>query len=78
MEAYTTSVQWGIDPEQFWRLTPYLTRLAIQGLRNGQAVLAWQIAALMRQKKLPDIETLIGKKKDIRDLKNALKGLGRK
>jgi hypothetical protein len=67
-------MQGGIDPEQFWRLTPYLTRLSLQGLREGKTILAWQIAALSRQKKLPELDALLGKKKTGRDLKEALSG----
>lgn len=59
MRAYKAAVQHGIDPETFWRLTPYLTRKAIAGLRDGRITLAWQIAVLSRQKKMPKLDTLI-------------------
>ncbi|GAF93544.1 unnamed protein product [marine sediment metagenome] len=46
----------------------------MQGKRDGTTTLAWQIAALSRQKKLPKLETLLGRKKRIDGLKHALRG----
>jgi len=40
-------------------LTPYLTRKAIGGMRDGRTILAWQIAAFTRQKKLPKLDELL-------------------
>lgn len=68
----------GIDPELFWRLTPYQTGLVIQGLQENAITQAWYTAALSRQKKLTPLDTLLGKKKDMNDLKEALRGFGKK
>jgi hypothetical protein len=48
------------------------------GLRDGRTTLAWQIAALSRQKRLQNLEQLMTKKrKNVgTDLKAALKGFG--
>ena len=74
--AFEASVQQGIDPEAFWRLTPYQTRIAMTGLRDGRMILAWQVAAFSRQKKLKPLAQLLKKKQTgpgiieaIRDLK---------
>lgn len=49
------------------------------GLRDGRMVLAWQIACLTRQKKLPKLEDVMEKvrRRDPADLLNALKGIHR-
>lgn len=63
MAAYRAACRDGIDPEAFWRLTPYQTGIAATGLRDGRTILAWQIAALERRKKLPKLEDLLSQKK---------------
>lgn len=75
--AYQAAIRDGVDPVSFWGLTPYQTRLTMQGLRDGRTTLAWQIAALSRQKKLSNLEQLLCKKKPKTgaDLMEALKGL---
>jgi hypothetical protein len=60
--AYQRACRDGIDPQTFWELTPYQTRIAVTGLRDGRATLAWYIAALERQRKLPTLEQLLSKK----------------
>jgi len=44
-------------------MTPYQTRLAMVGGRAGRTTLAWQVAALSRQKKLPALDKLLIEKK---------------
>ena len=78
MAAYKTALAQGIGPETFWALTPYQTQLAIQGQRERQITLAWYIAALSRQKKLLELDALLGKKKNMQGLKMALQGIGAK
>jgi len=76
--AYQAAVRDGIDPIEFWAMTPYLTRVAMNGLRDGRTTLAWQIAVLSRQKRLQNLDQLISKKKNsIADLKNTLGGFSR-
>jgi len=48
--------------------------------QDGRTILAWQIAALSRQKRLPKLDTLLGKRKSMDELKQTLvgfKGKGR-
>jgi len=45
-------------------LTPYQTRVAQLGLRDGRLTLAWEIAVLERRRKLPKLEDLLSKKKE--------------
>lgn len=61
MAAFKAAVQQGIDPEQFWRLTPYLTAKALEGLQKGRLSMAWHTAAFQRTKKLEKLEHYIGK-----------------
>lgn len=45
-----------------------MTSVIIPPLRDGRTILAWQIAALSRQKKLPKLESLlsdIGEPEDV-------------
>jgi hypothetical protein len=62
--AYQAACRDGIDPQVFWGLTPYQTRIAQTGLRDGRLTLAWYIAALERRRKLPNLEDLLSKKKE--------------
>ena len=77
MAAFRVAVQSGLDPDAFWRLTPYLTRQAVSAAQDNRTILAYQIAGLSRQKKLPKLETLLTKaeKRSMNDLKNMLKGI---
>lgn len=56
-----------MQPADFWGLTPYLTFHAVAGLLNGAHTRAWFQAAMIRAKKLPELDELItgaAKKKD--------------
>lgn len=79
MAAFKAACRDGIDPEAFWRLTPYQTRIAMMGLRDGRMTLAWHVACLTRQKKMPKLESLMEKhrKRDPADLLDMLKGFNR-
>ena len=72
MAAFQMACRDGIDPAAFWGMTPYECRYAMAGLRDGRTTLAWQIAALNRQKKLPNLNRLLAKKG--KSLKEALLG----
>lgn len=61
--SFKAAVRDGIDPIGFWSMTPYLTRQAMYGLRDGRVILAWHIAALSRQQKLQPLDQLLGEKK---------------
>lgn len=78
MAAYQAACRDGVSPVDFWALTPYECRYAMAGLRDGRTTLAWQIAALQRQKKLPDLGKLLAREKDTAtSLKAALSGFKR-
>lgn len=56
----------GLDPEGFWRITPreLVVRLEgahrrLQNEQDGRVWLAWHVAALSRQTKLPDLASLL-------------------
>ena len=51
----------GLDPDAFWRLTPWQTRLAVQGAHGRMITLAWYVAALGRQHTLPKLDALLGR-----------------
>lgn len=72
MAAYKIAVRQGISPVDFWALTPYQTRHAMGAQRDTS--LAWQIARMIRAKKLPDHGALFREKKDMADLKSTLAG----
>lgn len=59
--AFKAAVQQGIDPEQFWRLTPYLTHKAMEGLSKGRLSMAWHTAAFQRTKKLEKLDHYVGR-----------------
>lgn len=59
-------VSFGLDPEGFWRLTPRELVVRLEGARrrllseqDGRVWLAWHVAALSRQSKLPDLASLL-------------------
>ena len=54
------AVEAGLDPEQFWRLTPWQTRVAVRARHAAMLTLAWHVAALERQTKLPELASLLG------------------
>jgi hypothetical protein len=62
--AYQAACKDGIDPRTFWELTPYQTRLAQMGLRDGRLTLAWEIAVLERRRKLPNLDELLSHEKE--------------
>jgi hypothetical protein len=65
----------GLSPVEFWQLTPYQTRLAMEATMERNDKQAWLIAAFTRTKKLPKYEKLNrGKKpgKSSLDLKRAM------
>lgn len=58
----------GLKPAEFWELTPAELNAMVEGYKWRQeqrqqelTVLAWSVAALMRQKKLPRLERLLKK-----------------
>lgn len=53
----------GITTDEFWRLTPHLTWLALRSRRREALAQAWHIAALGRVKKLPALADLTGDRK---------------
>jgi hypothetical protein len=53
----------GISPVEFWDLTPYQTRIAMEALIERADKQAWMIAAFTRAKKLPKFESLSRKKR---------------
>lgn len=76
-DAYEEAVQAGVSPVEFWQMTPYQTSVAIRGLVKNRAILAWEIAAFSRSKKLPKIDTILGngKRKSMTDLKQTLQAM---
>lgn len=59
-------VAFGLDPEGFWQITPRELVVRLEGARrrllseqDGRAWLAWHVAALSRQSKLPDLASLL-------------------
>jgi hypothetical protein len=81
MAAFESAVSCGVSPQEFWGLTPYLTRTAMSGARKYQIKTAWFSAAFTRAKKLPGLDDLLSKMdskpKGAAGLKNALAGFGR-
>ena len=59
MAAFKAAVQAGLRPDEFWDMTPYLTRQAVVALRDGKTRELWTAAALARQKKLPPLKSLM-------------------
>jgi len=65
----------GISPLEFWQLTPYQTRVAMEAAMERADKQAWMIAAFTRTKKLPKYEKLSRGKKVVKssmDLKRAM------
>ena len=57
-DAYHAAVVAGLSPVEFWQLTPYQTRLAMEATLERSDKQAWLVAAMARTKKLPRYETL--------------------
>lgn len=76
MAAFKAAVTSGLSPVDFWQLTPYLTGLSIGAAGSKQATDAWMTATLSRAKKIPELDSLMGKaeekKNNMDDLKNHL------
>ncbi|GAB5431212.1 MAG: hypothetical protein EpisKO_05820 [Epibacterium sp.] len=60
----------GLDPDGFWQITPREMVARLDGARrrliaeqDGRAWLAWHIAALTRQTKLPDLSGMFTQEK---------------
>lgn len=53
----------GLDPDTFWQLTPWQTRVMCRAGQNRMLTLAWHVAAFERQKKLPKLESLLVRQK---------------
>lgn len=70
MELHRVYVSHGLDPEGFWRITPREMVARLEGARrrlsaeqDGRAWLAWHVAALSRQTKLPDLSSMFTQQK---------------
>jgi len=53
----------GISPVEFWALTPYQTRVAMEATLERADKQAWMIAAFTRTKKLPPYKSLSRRKR---------------
>lgn len=73
MEAYSTAVQAGISPVEFWRLTPYLARTAARAATEARNTASWLTACLIRAKKMPKLSELIGRREPVSSVENRLK-----
>lgn len=76
MASFKTAVRHGISPVEFWQLTPFLTRIAINSSHENMLIETWHVAAFSRQKKLPKLQKLLQLDKSASNLKNALSGIG--
>jgi len=63
----------GISPQEFWNLTPYLTRLAIDAKVETQMTYLWVQAGLIRAKKMPDLKRFLARKETTGDLATRMK-----
>ena len=66
-QAYKSAVVSGISPIEFWQLTPYQTRIAMEATLERSDKQAWMIAAFTRSKKLPKFESLNRGKRTMKD-----------
>ena len=67
MQAFKSAVVAGISPTEFWSLTPYQTRIAMEATLERSDKQAWMIAAFTRAKKLPKFEKLSRGKRVMKD-----------
>ena len=67
VQAYRAAVVAGISPTEFWSLTPYQTRIAMEATLERSDKQAWMIAAFTRAKKLPKFERLGRGKRVMKD-----------
>ena len=79
--AFKAAARLGLNPVDFWKLTPYLTGLAVGGAVKKQTTDAWLNANLGRAKKLPELASLLDdvkeKKDNMDDFKNYLSSFGK-
>jgi hypothetical protein len=73
VEAFKTAVTSGLNPVDFWELTPYLTGLAVGSSVSKQTTDAWLNANFVRAKKLPDLTSLLGRAEEKKNNMDALK-----
>ena len=73
MAAYKVAISVGVSPVEFWDMTPYLTRTAIQSMSDERITQTWMLAGMMRAKKLPELSKLLSKKTDKKDISQGLK-----
>jgi len=69
------AVSAGISSIEFWELTPYLKRLAIEGTHDRDVAISWLTASLGRAKKIPKLKTMLSKKQEGWDKKDMEAGL---
>jgi hypothetical protein len=75
VEAFSTSVRHGIDPVQFWCMTPFLTYKAITGLHRKMISQEWQGVVFNRQKKLKPLKEYLGKEAPPKDVSSKVKNV---
>ncbi len=75
-QSYRKAVIAGVSPVEFWSLTPYQTRIAMEAAIERSDKQAWTIAAFQRSKKLPKFESLSHSKTPIKDGMELKKQLG--
>ena len=70
MELHRTYVAHGLDADSFWQITPREMVARLDGARrrltseqDGRAWLAWHVAALSRQTKLPNLGSMFTQEK---------------
>jgi len=66
-QAFKKAILAGIRPIEFWQLTPYQTRIAMEATLERSDKQAWMIAAFSRAKKLPKFEKLSRGKRVMKD-----------
>ena len=66
-QAYRSAIVSGLSPIEFWNLTPYQTRIAMEASLERADKQAWMIAYFQRVKKFPRYESLNRGKKRVRD-----------
>ena len=66
-QAFKKATLAGISPVEFWQLTPYQTRIAMEATLERSDKQAWMIALFTRSKKLPKFESLGRGKRVMKD-----------
>lgn len=62
-EIFRVAISAGISPIEFWELTPYLTKISIEGKIEAKLAEIWAQAALIRSKNLPNLKSFLADKK---------------